>query len=208
MWFHFAKSATKKSSPDGSNHGGLNGSGQPSLTICETGLRRKQSRFMMSDQINGRKAIAMREYDTIDKVMDAVYECISGPPGGQDWVRDREIYHPRALITRTRIVDGEPVAFTFSYDEFVEATIPILEGRSFYEIEIGRKTDVFGQIAHVFSAYEARETPNHPDIQFRGVNMVHLWNDGSDCSGRWWIMSIIWDNEREGLALPAEWLAR
>tara|TARA_R110000824_G_scaffold23938_1_gene84777 strand:+ start:2119 stop:2655 length:537 start_codon:yes stop_codon:yes gene_type:complete len=154
---------------------------------------------------------SMAKYDTIDEVMEALYDCISGPPGGQDWERDREIYHPRALITRTRIVDGAPVAFTFSYDEFVEATIPILAGRSFYEIEIGRKTDIFGQIAHVFSTYEARETPDHPEIQFRGVNMVHLWNDGfgddGQPNGRWWIMSIIWDNEREGLNLPGQWLA-
>ena len=103
------------------------------------------------------------------------------------------------------------MAFTFSYDEFVEATIPILAGRSFYEIEIGRKTDIFGQIAHVFSTYEARETPDHPEIQFRGVNMVHLWNDGfgddGQPNGRWWIMAIIWDNEREGLNLPGQWLA-
>jgi|TARA_R100001244_G_scaffold6593_34_gene8423 hypothetical protein len=154
----------------------------------------------------------MTKYATIDEVMDTLYDCISGPPGGQDWERDREIYHPRALITRTRIVDGEPFAFTFSYDEFVEATIPLLEGRSFYEIEIGRKTDIFGQIAHVFSSYEARETPDHPEIQFRGVNMVHLWNEGmgddGKPNGRWWIMAIIWDNEREGLDLPAEWLVR
>ncbi len=144
----------------------------------------------------------MTKYATIDEVMETLYECISGPPGGQDWERDREIYHPRALITRTRIENGKHVAYTFDYDEFVEATIPLLEGRSFYKIEIGRKTDIFGQIAHVYSTYEARETPDHPDLQFRGVNMVHLWNDDT----RWWIMSIIWDNEREGLALPKEWL--
>lgn len=154
----------------------------------------------------------MTQYATVDEVMKTLYECISGPPGGQDWHRDREIYHPRALITRTRIEDGKPVAYTFDYAEFVAATIPLLEGRSFYEIEIGRKTNIFGQIAHVYSTYEARETPDHPEIQFRGVNMVHLWNDSrsetGEPNGRWWIMSIIWDNEREGLALPAEWLVR
>lgn len=145
----------------------------------------------------------MAKYDTIDDIMETLYDCISGPPGGQDWERDRELFHPRALITRTRAEDGQHVAYIFTYDEFVEATVPLLAGRSFYEIEIGRKTDIFGQIAHVFSTYEARETPDHPEIQFRGVNMVHLWNDGA----RWWIMSIIWDNEREGLELPKEWLA-
>ncbi|MDZ7588429.1 MAG: hypothetical protein U5J78_04560 [Parasphingorhabdus sp.] len=145
------------------------------------------------------------KYATIDEVLATLYDCISGPPGGQDWERDREIYHPSCVLVRTRIEDGTPVAYTFSYDEFVAATIPILAGRSFYEIETARKTQIFGQIAHVFSNYEARETPDHPEIQFRGVNMIHLWNDGAECSGRWWIMGIIWDNEREGVRLPVSW---
>ncbi|MEE9433150.1 MAG: hypothetical protein V3V15_02790 [Sphingorhabdus sp.] len=155
-------------------------------------------------------------YATIGGVMDALYAAISGPAGGQDWEGNRELYHPRALITRTRIVDDVPTAFTFTFDEFVEATIPLLEGRSFYEIETDRVTDIFGQIAHAYSTYDARETLESGDIQFRGVNMVHLWNDGivgpdgtgvkADGSpGRWWIMSIIWDNERGGLALPENW---
>lgn len=158
----------------------------------------------------------MANFATIDDVMMTLYESISGPPGGQDWERDREIYHPRALITRTRIVDGAPVAFTFTFDEFVEATIPLLAGRSFYEIETDRVTDIFGQIAHCFSAYVARETPDSPEVEFRGVNMVHLWNDGivgpngtgtkpDGSPSRWWIMSIIWDNERSALKLPDSW---
>lgn len=30
------------------------------------------------------------------------------------------------------------------------------------------------------------------------MNMIHLFWDGA----RWWIMHIIWDNEREGVTLP------
>lgn len=147
-----------------------------------------------------------KKYRTIDELLTTLYDCISGPDGGQDWERDREIYHPRCVLTRTRIEDGKPVAYCFSFDEFVESTKPILAGRSFYEIEIGRKVEIFGQIAHVYSSYEARETPDSPELLFRGVNMIHLWNDGPERTGRWWVMGIIWDNEREGLALPAEWL--
>lgn len=156
----------------------------------------------------------MTKYTTIAEVMTTLYESISGPPGGQDWERDREIYHPRCVLVRTRIEEGQPVAYPFSFDEFVASTIPLLAGRSFYEIEIGRKVEVFGQIAHVFSCYDAHEEPGHPDIQarpdFRGVNMIHLWNDGigddGKPNGRWWIMGIIWDNERPGLEVPSEWL--
>ena len=146
-------------------------------------------------------------YSEIDGVIRTLYECISGEDGGQDWERDREIYHPDALITRTRIVDGNPVAFTFDFDGFRDATIPLLEGRSFYEIETRRKTQRFGQIAHVFSAYEARERPTSEDVQFRGINMIHLWKGTLDIwpDERWWIMSIIWDNERDGVNINPHW---
>lgn len=154
----------------------------------------------------------MTKYATIDELLETLYDCISGPPGGQDWERDREIYHPRCVLVRTRIEEGKAVAYPFSFDEFMAATIPMLEGKSFYEIELGRKVEIFGQVAHVYSSYEARETPDHPEIQFRGVNMIHLWNDGIGSDGkpdgRWWIMGMIWDNEREGLELPAEWMTR
>ncbi|WP_164116585.1 hypothetical protein [Sphingorhabdus sp. Alg239-R122] len=140
-------------------------------------------------------------YSQIDDIMRALYECISGPPDGQDWARERTLYHNDALITRTRVEEGQHVAYTFDIEGFIAATKPMLAGRSFYEIETARKTQRFGQIAHVFSAYEARETPGSNDIVFRGINMVHLWNDGL----RWWIMSIIWDNEREGVSIPAHW---
>lgn len=146
-------------------------------------------------------------YAKIDGIIRALYECISGPPGGQDWERDRELYHPRALIVRTRVEDGKGIAFPFNFEEFRVATIPMLAGRHFHEIETRRSTHRFGQIAHVMSAYEAREKPDAKDVLFRGINMIHLWEgDLGDGQGmRWWIMSIIWDNERDGVKIKKHW---
>ena len=141
------------------------------------------------------------DFSRIDGVVTALYECISGAPGQQDWERNRKLFHQDALITRTRIVEGRNTAYTFDFEAYKAATIPLLAGQSFHEIETARKTQKFGQVAHVFSAYEAREKPDSGDIIFRGINMIHLWNDGT----RWWIMSIIWDNEREGLSIPQHW---
>lgn len=143
------------------------------------------------------------EYGRIDAVMHDFYATISGGPGEQDWERAAALFHPGALMVRTRIVDGEPRAWAFDHAGYVASTRPLLAGRSFHEIEIAREVVRFGQIAQCFSTYEARETPGSAELIFRGVNMLHLWNDGT----RWWIMSVIWDNEREGLTLPARWLA-
>jgi hypothetical protein len=56
-------------------------------------------------------------------------------------------------------------------------------------------------VAHVFSTYEARRTPQGPIIA-RGVNSIELFYDGK----RWWIVAAIWDNERENSPIPPEFL--
>lgn len=142
----------------------------------------------------------MTQYDlsSLDDVVAALYRAISGPPGGQDWELERLIHHPDARMVRTRLEGGEPVVYSFGLEQFIANGRELLAGRSFYEIEIARKTVRFGQVAQVFSAYEAKETPDSKTLIKRGMNMIHLWNDGT----RWWIMHVIWDDERDGVKLP------
>ena len=135
---------------------------------------------------------------SIDSLMKALYETISGKAGQpRQWERDRALHHPKALLIPARQAKGGPGAGVFSFDEFVASRAPYLEANDFYEIEIARKEFRFGAIAHVLSFYEARTAPGG-DLLRRGVNSIQLLNDGE----RWWVMSILWDNEREGVRLP------
>ncbi len=105
----------------------------------------------------------------------------------------------KARLVRTRLDEtGKPVAFSFSVEEFYKDVSELLKDVSFYEIEIARHTEHFGNIANVFSAYEAKHHPNDAELIKRGMNMIHLYDDGT----RWWVMHVIWDDERDGLALP------
>lgn len=137
---------------------------------------------------------------SIDDVIAAMYAAISGEPGTQDWALSRKLFHPEARMVRTRLDDkGKPIALSFSVDEYQANASELLKNTPFYEIEIARQTERFGNIASVYSAYEARTSPNGGDFIKRGMNMIHLFDDGT----RWWIMHMIWDDEREGLLLPA-----
>ena len=139
------------------------------------------------------------EFTTIDQLMTALYASITGPPGGQDFELSRRICHPDVRLVRTRLDEsGEPVAFSFSGEEYEANARALLADTPFYEVETERRVVRFGNIAQVFSAYEARTAPDGGELIKRGMNCAHLFDDGT----RWWLMHMIWDDERDGVEVP------
>jgi hypothetical protein len=149
--------------------------------------------------------IAPRAEDvgTIDGIIKAYYEVISGPAGqARQWSRDRTLYIPDIrFVPMSGDKSGRPRAQIVTHQQFVDASDPMLVKEGFYESEIHRITERFGNIAHVFSTYESRQKADGPVIA-RGINSVELFFDGK----RWWIASAIWDDERPDNPLPAEYL--
>jgi len=135
---------------------------------------------------------------SIDTIIHAMYESISGKAGApRQWERDRALYHPKALLIPTRPADGGgAVADVFDMDGYIASRTPFFAENDFFEIEIARREFRFGAIAHVLSFYEGRKSPDG-EIVKRGVNSIQLFHDGE----RWWVMSILWDNERPGVNL-------
>ena len=139
------------------------------------------------------------EFGTIDALMTALYASISGPPGGQDFELSRRIQHPDVRLVRTRLDEaGKPVAYSFSGEDYEANARALLADIPFYEVETDRRVVRFGNVAQVFSAYEARTAPDGGELIKRGMNCAHLFDDGT----RWWMMHMIWDDEREGVEVP------
>jgi hypothetical protein len=137
------------------------------------------------------------EVRSIETLIPAIYACISGPAGAlRDWERFRHLLRPDARSLRTVVdADGTVRAEAFDVEGYIANVKPFFAENDFYEIEIGRRIERFGQVAHVWSLYEARPSPGAPTLLKRGANSIQLFNDGD----RWWVVSTIWDNEREGL---------
>lgn len=136
----------------------------------------------------------------IGAVIGEMYAIISGPAGPRDWSRQRAIFHPEARQIRTGVDEhGAPWMKIMSLDEYAENTTPFFAANAFYEVEIARRIDVFGSIAHAWSAYEARTALDDEMPERRGINSIQLFRDEH---GHWRIMAMIWDNEREGVELP------
>ena len=141
------------------------------------------------------------DFAGLDALFEALYSSISGPPGGQDFELSRSIFHPDARLVRTRLdEEGKPVAFSFSVDEYEANVRGLLSDVHFHEIETARRTVRFGNVAQAFSTYEARTAPQGGELIKSGMNLAHLYHDGR----RWWLMHLLWDDEREGVTVPRE----
>lgn len=139
-----------------------------------------------------------RDTQHIGTLVNAIYACISGAAGApRDWARFRYLHRPDALSLRTVIdTDGRPRAEVFSVETYIANVEPFFAQNDFFKIEIAQRVERFGQVAHVWSRYEARPAPGSPTLLKRGANSIQLFNDGT----RWWVVSTIWDNERDGLS--------
>lgn len=144
---------------------------------------------------------------SVDAILEALYDVISGPAGQKrDWNRMRSLFvpHARLMPAVQRPTGGAGVA-VLSVDDYVTRAGPGLETNGFFEREIHRTVEQYGNILHAFSTYESRRTADLNEKPFaRGINSIQLLKDGD----RWWVVSIFWDSEREGNQIPAKYLPK
>src|SRR5690606_3473519 len=95
--------------------------------------------------------------------------------------------------------DGRPQIRIMGQVDYRADVEPFFAANPFHEVEIARRIDVFGNMAHVWSAYEAKAAPDDATPERRGINSIQLFREAD---GRWRIISMSWDNERRGLTLP------
>lgn len=140
---------------------------------------------------------------SIDGMIRAWYDVVSGPKGAQrDWSRDDSLYIPGLRFVEMSVgKDGKPSPLVSDHQKYTDTAQRFFTKEGFYEREIHRTTQRFGNIAHVLSTYESRNSPDGPIIA-RGVNSIEMLWDGA----RWWITFAQWDEERPGQSLPKELL--
>ena len=142
---------------------------------------------------------------SVDSTIAALYDVISGPAGApRNWNRMRALFAPDAklmVITPNREGGGFALR-TMTVEDYISRNMSAFNTSGFYEKEIARTTDAFGQLVHVFSTYELLRSPNDPKPFMRGINSIQLAHDGK----RWWIANLVWRAEDAGLALPERYL--
>jgi len=147
------------------------------------------------------------DVESIEAIVAAAYDVISGPAGKKrDWKRERSLFISGARLIRTAVDAGrndvDLAPQVLDVDAYIARVESYFATTGFYEKEVARRVEQFGQIAHVWSTYESRHDPNDAEPFMRGINSIQLFNDGS----RWWILTIYWQHESRQHAIPEKYL--
>ena len=141
---------------------------------------------------------------SLDAIVAALYDVISGPAGERNWGRFRSLFIPEArLIPTSKTAEGKISYRVLTPDDYVNRAGQSFIKQGFFEGEIARRSEQFGNIAHVWTTYESRRAQGEQSFA-RGINSLQLFNDGT----RWWIIEIVWDSERPGMSIPSEYLPK
>ncbi len=134
---------------------------------------------------------------SLDDVINEMYACICFEPGERpDWSGNDRIYAPGARLVRVNdsgIYEFDMVSYRTDFERMIDSG----EMPSFWEGEMWRDTQQFGEVAHVLSAYETRRSRNGAVLN-RGVNSIQLFQR----DGRWLISAMIWRREGKDVKIP------
>jgi hypothetical protein len=141
---------------------------------------------------------------SLDAIITAMYDSISGPRGERDWDRIRSLHLPGSHLIPTGVrVNGENGLRILDIEGWIDGARPLFAENDFYEVEVARQIQRFGKIAQAFSTYECRWEKDGPAFM-RGINSIQCLEK----DGRWWVVNVFWDNETADNPIPAEYLPR
>ncbi len=166
--------------------------------------RMEEASLLMGKPLQPHSTAASDDVKSLDAILAALYAVISGEAGeARDWKRFESLFFPGvARLAATRVnEDGEVALSWHDPADYRARAEPMFAAQPFYEREAARQVQRYGHIAQVFSTYESATTPDGEPFQ-RGINSIQAYWDGA----RWWIITILWDAERDGQPIPEVYL--
>jgi hypothetical protein len=136
----------------------------------------------------------------IGVVLDELYSVISFEEGDEpNLERLKRLFSEHARITRVT-PEGTDYLTPTSFVEMTKNMLELGAYTSFYEFEVTRRTERFGDVAQVWSFYETRRNRGARDALSRGINSIQLVIEAED----WKVFSLLWDDAHANPSLDFE----
>ena len=146
----------------------------------------------------------LEKVKTIDTTIKTLYSVISGEKGEErNWELFSFLFHKEAkLIPSGNNRQGVNGVRFMTQEQYINTSGKWLLENGFFEKEIGRTVDQFGNIAQVFSSYESFKSKKDTNPFMRGINSIQLFYDGN----RWWILNVFWQGETKEQTIPKKYI--
>jgi hypothetical protein len=122
-------------------------------------------------------------------VLDQLYQVISFEEDSEpDWKGLEQVFSRHVRITR---ITPESTDY-LDREGFLAMTRNLIElgaYTSFFELEVARVVERFGDMAHVWSMYETRRNKEACEPLGRGVNSIQLVREDD----AWRVIALLWD---------------
>ncbi len=139
----------------------------------------------------------------IDDLVSAFFDLFSVKEGCKaDLSNIYQLFIPEGLIIKN--VSSTPEIYNLQ--QFIEPREKMFnEGVlvDFKEEELWERTEIFGNIAHRFSLYRKSGVMSGTAFEARGMKTIQFIKTPKG----WRMSSLAWDDEREGLYIPDEYIS-
>ncbi|HRD81580.1 MAG TPA: hypothetical protein PLL53_12530 [Saprospiraceae bacterium] len=112
---------------------------------------------------------------SVDLMVQALYEVISGPAGPRDWDKFRNLFHTDAYMGVLRTDStGRASLRKITPAEYIQRNGEVFMKNDFFEKELHRQTLDYGNMTQVYSSYELEMRTDKGLVTRRGVNSIQL----------------------------------
>lgn len=147
------------------------------------------------------------DHTAIQRTLDALYRSICFARGEKPTFASlRALFLPQALLINN---NNSATPVVMGVEAFIEATQTALSSgglEEFHEREIARTIEIFGNIAHVFSTYEARFDGSSQEPFSIGINTIQLVKITVNDAEEWRVSSMAWNDQTSDRPIPAQYL--
>ena len=142
---------------------------------------------------------------TLDDLIKAIDAAVSGP-GNKDRTCFRALFLPDTRLIPIRIgADGAATPRILTVDDWINL-VAKRGSAVFYERQVKVSTETWDHMAHLWSTYETRTTPDgkppEGKVIDRGINSIQAIFDGK----QWRVIEIIWQAQTPANPVPEKYL--
>jgi hypothetical protein len=142
---------------------------------------------------------------TLDELVQAIDDAVSGP-GNKDRTCFRGLFTSDARLIPIRIApDGAATPRILTVDDWINL-VAKRGSAIFYERQVKVSAESWDHMAHLWSTYETRTTPDgkppEGKVIDRGINSIQAIYDGK----LWHVIEIVWEAQTPANPVPEKYL--